>query len=250
LNRTVFPKLKEKALRAAQEAGTPSFYIHHKNELDLSLSSFASSSIIRRCRTHLDDAKLHPAHGIFHCEKVALEAGAILQVEGRALGLDDAVVTELMLCAQIAGLLHDIKRREENHSVAGSKEAEDILRDFPIDERCKRYIVAAIRNHEAFRKILESEDASARLVSDSLYDADKFRWGPDNFTVTLWLIIDSTGISLEKLCASFTEKMEGIKMIKKTFRTKTGQKYGPEFIDKGVMIGDEIYREIQYGLGG
>jgi hypothetical protein len=51
-----------------------------------------------------------------------------------------------------------------------------------MEERCKRYIVAAIRNHEAFRKILESEDKSARLVSDSLYDADKFRWGPDNFT--------------------------------------------------------------------
>jgi len=248
LNRTRYPKLREKALSAAQEAGTPSFYIQHKNELDLSLSSFESSGVIRRCRTYLDDSRLHPAHGVFHCEKVALEAGAILQVEGRAKGLDAAVINELMLCAQIAGLLHDIKRREENHTVAGSKEASDILRDFPLQEHYKRYIVAAIRNHEAFREVLESEDDSAKLVSDSLYDADKFRWGPDNFTVTLWLIIDSTGISLEKLCESFTEKMEGIKMIKKTFRTKTGQKYGPEFIDKGVRIGDEIFREIQYGL--
>ena len=250
MNRTGYPGLREKALRAAREAGTPSFYILHKKELDLSRSSYAASSIIRKCKTYLDDSKLHPAHGVFHCEKVALEAGAILQAEGNAMRLDAAMINELMLCAQIAGLLHDIKRREENHTVAGSKEASDILKDFPIKEHCKRYIVAAIRNHEAFREVLDSENESARLVSDSLYDADKFRWGPDNFTVTLWLIIESTGISLEKLHDSFTEKMEGIKMIKKTFRTKTGQKYGPEFIDKGIMIGDVIYREIQCGLGG
>jgi len=246
----MYPKLKEKALRAAREAGTPSFYIHHKKELDTSLSAYRASSIIRQCRTYLDESELHPAHGIFHCEKVALEAGAILQIEGSAMGLDASRISELMLCVQIAGLLHDIKRAEKDHTIAGSKEAGAIMRDFAIQERYKGYIVSAIRNHEAFREVLDSEDESAKLISDSLYDADKFRWGPDNFTVTLWLITESTGVSLERLYHSFTEKMEGIKKIKKTFRTKTGQKYGPEFIDKGIVIGNEIYSEMQLEIGG
>jgi len=250
LTGTMYPKLKEKALRAARAAGRPSFYIHHKKELDASLSAYRSSSLIRKCRAYLDESKLHPAHGIFHCRKVALEAGAILQIEGSALGLDASKIGELTLCVQIAGLLHDIKRTEKDHTIAGSNEAAAILKDFAIREQYKGYIVSAIRNHEAFREVLDSEDESAKLISDSLYDADKFRWGPDNFTVTLWLITGSTGVSPERLYLGFTEKMEGIKKIKETFRTKTGQKYGPEFIDKGILIGHEIYSEMQFHIGG
>jgi len=246
----MYTELKEKALSAALKAGTPSFYAHHSKELAESHSSYTASSLIRKCREHLDESKLHPAHGIFHCEKVALEAGAILAIEGSAMGLDASIISELVLCAQIAGLLHDIKRAGDEHTVAGSKEAAIILQDFPIEDRHKSYIVSAIRNHEAFKKVLDSDDDSAKLVSDSLYDADKFRWGPDNFTVTLWLIMESTGLSPEKLCHSFNEKMEGIKKIRETFRTKTGRKYGPEFIDKGIMIGDEIYREMRCRTGG
>lgn len=246
----MYPKLKEKALSAAREAGIPSFYREHKKEMDASLSSYTASSVIRKCRTYLDESKLHPAHGIFHCEKVALEAGALLQIEGIALGLDAMEIRDLMLCVQIAGLLHDIKRTENDHALAGSREAADIMRSFAIGERYKGYIVSAIRNHEAFREIRDSEDEPAKLISDSLYDADKFRWGPDNFTVTLWLMIESRGVSPEKLYHSFPDKMEGIKKIKETFRTKTGQQYGPEFIDKGIVIGNEIYREMQSEIGG
>jgi hypothetical protein len=245
-----YSELKEKALRASRKAGNPSFYRQHKRELEASLSAYTASSMIRRCRAYLDESKLHPAHGIFHCEKVALEAGAILLIEGAAMGLDASRIDELMLCVQIAGLLHDIKRAEKDHTIAGSREAAEILRDFALEEHCKASIVAAIRNHEAFRQILDSDDASAKLVSDSLYDADKFRWGPDNFTVTLWLLTESKGITVEELYHGFSGQIEVIKKIKKTFRTKTGQKYGPEFIDKGIMIGDEIEDSLRQGLRG
>jgi len=246
----MYPELKKSALRAALEAGTPSFYKHHGKELAESHSSYSSSSLVRKCRTYLDESKLHPAHGLFHCEKVALEAGAILVIEGRAMGLEASCLSDLVLCVQLAGLLHDIKRAVNDHTIAGSIEAAAILKDFAMEERYKGYIVSAIRNHEAFKKVLASADETARLISDSLYDADKFRWGPDNFTVTLWLIIESTGLSPEQLYHGFNEKMEGIKKIKETFRTKTGRKYGPEFIDKGIIIGNEIYREMQNKIGG
>ena len=240
----LYLRLKEKALAAACRIGNPSFYERHDRELRISNSFFESSPIISRCLRYLDESKLHPAHGILHCEKVAREAGAILQAEFRERGLEGSDRDDLMLCAQIAGLFHDIRRSEENHPLLGSRETERILRDFTIADRYKRYIVAAILNHEAFREVLDSEDEPARLVSDSLYDADKFRWGPDNFTVTLWLITESFRIPLRTLCENYEEKIEGILRIRDTFRTETGKRYGPEFIEIGVEIGHEIYRDM------
>jgi hypothetical protein len=38
--------------------------------------------------------------------------------------------------------------------------------------------------------------------------------------------------------------MKGIERIKETFRTVTGKRYGPEFIDQGIRIGDSIYEEM------
>jgi hypothetical protein len=249
LDSIFYIRLKEKALKTAQRVGLPAFYDEYEADLRESAAFFDSSSIIARCMQYLDDSKLHPAHGISHCEKVAREAGAILRIERLKRGHPVGEADELMLCVQIAGLFHDIKRSEENHTIAGSSEAERILRDFDIEDRYKRYIIAAIRNHEAFKKVLGSEDESARLISDALYDADKFRWGPDNFTVTLWLIAESRRITLRTLFESYEEKIKGITRIKETFRTATGQQYGPEFIDIGIEIGREIYTEMLHILG-
>jgi hypothetical protein len=245
LKSAIYPALKKKAAKAARRIGPPSFYRVHKRELDRSHKSFSESELLLRCRAYLDESKMHPAHGIRHCEKVAIEAGAILQIEDARVRRPAVAPDGLVLCAQIAGLFHDIKRSEDNHTLKGSIEAERILGEFEMEERYKRYITAAIRNHEAFREVLASEDDEAKLVSDALYDADKFRWGPDNFTTTLWLIVESADTPAEKLHASFLEKMEGIRKIKETFRTDTGRRYGPEFIDLGIEIGDEIFLEME-----
>ncbi len=245
----IYPALKEKASNVARRIGPPSFYRAHENELGKSLLSFSESEVLLKCRSYLDESKLHPAHGIKHGEMVAIEAGAILQIECSAGGGDKKKTEELMLCAQIAGLFHDIKRSEEDHTAKGCIEAGKILQDFDMDGRFKRYITAAIRNHEAFKEVLASEDEEAKLISDSLYDADKFRWGPDNFTTTLWLIMESSGTPPEALYRNFLEKMKGVGRIKETFRTVTGKRFGPEFIDLGIEIGNEIYREMENLLG-
>jgi hypothetical protein len=49
---------------------------------------------------------------------------------------------------------------------------------------------------------------------------------------------------LDALHRTFQEKMKGIEKIKETFRTDTGKRYGPEFIDQGIAIGDIIYEEM------
>ncbi len=40
-------------------------------------------------------------------------------------------------------------------------------------------------SHEAFKKLETSGSTNAMMISDCLYDADKFRWGSDNFTDTI-----------------------------------------------------------------
>ena len=42
----------------------------------------------------------------------------------------------------------------------------------------------------------------------------------------------------------FPKGMEKLSGIKSTFRTPTGQKYGPQFIDLGLAIGAELYEVI------
>jgi len=192
----------------------------------------------------MDEASMDSGHGLDHAKAVAIDAGSIIQVEGRIHNIEISLINELIVYVQIAGLLHDIKRKEKNHTIAGSNEAKKILNDFQMEDRYKRYIVAAIRNHEAFKELLEPEDEIAKLISDSLYDADKFRWGPDNFTTTLWLILNSLNMPVETLYKNFIENMKYIESIKTTFRTQTGKDYGPEFIDMGIIIGQVIYKEM------
>lgn len=249
-NKTIYTALKKKAEVVAGEIGMPSFYRKYKQEIEHSSQNIAQNPLISRCKNYLSGARLHPAHGIAHSEKVALEAGAILQIEAKRSNYRYAEPGEMLLSVQIAGLLHDITRCEKDHSITGSIEAGRILSDFPVKEHYKRYITAAIRNHEAFREVIDSENEDARLISDSLYDADKFRWGPDNFTTTLWLLLEAAEIPFEDLYRNFHEKVEGIKKIKTTFRTDTGRRYGPEFIAMGIAIGTEIYKEMERFMEG
>ena len=160
------------------------------------------------------------------------------------MGIPAHTIDRLLVATEIAGLLHDIKRKEKDHAVLGSIEAGRILTAIGLEGAEREYITNAIKNHEAFREVQGSNSTAGQLVSDALYDADKFRWGPDNFTTTLWLMVESNNTPPQALHGVFKEKMEGIEKIKRTFRTTTGKKYGPEFIDQGLQIGDRIYEAL------
>ena len=222
----------------------PLFYSRETGAVRRSEEMLKTHALILKCHAHLDESQLECAHGLCHCEAVARDAGAIVLIEGRNRGMDQVDIDPLFTAAIIAGLLHDIKRREQDHAVLGSLEAEKILKTLSVDERSRSYISYAIRNHEAFKAVCELDDAEGCMVSDALYDADKFRWGPENFTATLWLMVEDHRIPPETLYRSFKEKMNGIEKIKETFRTGTGKQYGPEFIDQGITIGRVIYDEM------
>jgi hypothetical protein len=248
VNNPHYRRLQELSLQVASVLSSPRFYRTFRDELRHSESLLADHGLVRQCRARLDESLLECAHGLCHCEAVARDAGAIVLIECRERRMDAAETGALAEAAVIAGLLHDIKRREEDHAVRGSIEAERILSEVGMDSRRRGYVSYAIRNHEAFKAVCDLGDEAGCLVSDALYDADKFRWGPENFTTTLWTMVQDRGTTPEHLHVVFPEKMKGIKQIKSTFRTATGRAYGPEIIDQGIEIGNAIYREMSLML--
>ncbi len=244
MSHPLYQQLRETALRVAQSLPPPLFYSQHTDSVSRSEEMLRTDELIRQCHAHLDESRLECAHGLCHCEAVARDAGAIVLVEGGRKSLDPGELRQIFSSAIIAGLLHDIKRREMDHAVRGSIEAEKILKVLAVDERRRTHITYARRNHEAFKATCDLDDKVGCMVSDALYDADKFRWGPENFTNTLWLMVAANGTPPEALHKTFKEKMKGIERIKETFRTDTGRRYGPEFIDQGITIGNAIFEEM------
>jgi hypothetical protein len=240
----------EEMIAASQEIAAsfpqPRFYISCKEPLQLSHSLFEEDAQVMQCRTSvLSKLKDDFGHGINHSEKVALEAGALAYIEGKRLFLEESLRREACLLAQIAGLLHDLRRSEKKHAKASANAASKILQELSISPQKGEYIVQAIANHEAFVEPNRIDSAVGQMISDTLYDADKFRWGPDNFTQTLWQMLRSSKANIIPLIQRFPRGMEGIAWIKETFRSETGKIYGPEFIDLGLKIGEKIYQFLQ-----
>jgi hypothetical protein len=224
----------------------PSFYVSCREPLQLSRSIFDEDAQVMKCRAFvLSELKDDLGHGIDHSEKVALEAGALAYTEGDRLCFEESLKREACLLAQIAGLLHDLRRGEKDHAKVSASAASKMLQEFSIFPEKREHIVQAITNHEAFIRPNRIDSPVGQTISDSLYDADKFRWGPDNFTHTLWQMLRSSRTSIVLLIHRFPKGMEGISRIKETFRTETGKVYGPEFIELGLKIGEKIYQFLQ-----
>ncbi len=231
------------ARKIAAEVGTPRFYLEREREVALSRELFASEPLVGKGLRIVGERGDCLGHGLTHARKVAIDVGALILIEQESNPVD-ASVRRLVLLGHLAGLLHDIRRSEKDHAERGADEAAGILTSFPIrDDECAG-IAGAIRNHEAFRPFRTEAGPKARLLSDALYDADKFRWGPDNFTETLWAMVIPRGIPLRMLLPRFLPGLEGLRKIRESFRTVTGCEYGPDFIDRGLAIGRRLYGEL------
>ncbi|MDY7000217.1 MAG: hypothetical protein SVS15_00360, partial [Thermodesulfobacteriota bacterium] len=225
--------MNETLRRIKKEAGAmpaglelPSFYRVCAHELESSQKNFAEHPMLARLREDvIPFLRDNYGHGMEHAEKVAVEAGAIVLAESRRENVDTA--RYLALLAQISGLLHDVCRLEPDHAAKGAEMARTILHDYPLSAEDKEEICFAIASHEAFQPPPKPMDTDAELLSGALYDADKFRWGPDNFTTTLWEICDHQEWSLSEIVERFPDGVEKIKEIASTFRTGPGKKYGP-----------------------
>ncbi len=231
---------KRLARRIARSTGSPAFYTEKKRQVEASRRLFRFSPLVRECLNLVSEREGGIGHGIGHSRKVAIDAGAISLVESAPFR-KRSEVRRIVLLAHVAGVLHDIRRLEKDHARASAGEAVLLLTRFDLAETEVAAITGAIRNHEAFRMAETLADPLAQFLSDALYDADKFRWGPDNFTEMLWDMLEYRKTSLDALLARFLKGMEGIKRIRETFRTQTGRIYGPDFIDLGIEIGMKFY---------
>ncbi len=229
------------ARKIARITGPPIFYREKKREVEGSRRLFVSSPLVNECLNLVRERKDGIGHGIVHVRKVAIDAGAISLVENSIIHKNRSEVRRTVLLAHVAGVLHDIRRLEKDHARVSAGEAGALLSRFDLPKREVEAITGAIGNHEAFKPAAILEDPLARFLSDALYDADKFRWGPDNFTEMIWDMVEYRKASLDAVLKRFLKGMEGIERIRETFRTVTGKTFGPDFIDRGIKIGMKFY---------
>jgi hypothetical protein len=224
----------------AAEVGMPAFYTKRADDVARSFRLLASEKMVKDCIRIIRKRGDMIGHGAVHVQKVAIDAGAIVLIEGEAAGDQDNLKRRVLL-AHIAAILHDIRRSEKHHARLGATEAAELLKPFSLTAGESRAICAAIANHEAFQPSQALDEPDDQLLSDALYDADKFRWGPDNFTETLWAMVIPRKVPLDALLNRFLRGLDGVNRIRDTFRTETGRLYGPDFIDRGMEIGRKLY---------
>jgi hypothetical protein len=225
--------------KIAASFDTPRFYREKAHEVEQSRLLYERHPDVQACVAILQENKSY-GHGLSHARKVAIDGGAIILIEGNH-GATESFLHRRVLLIHLAGVLHDIKRSSPNHASEGAKEAYRILKRFDLEETERKAISQSIENHEAFQPNHPMDTIPDQLLSDALYDADKFRWGPDNFTEMIWDIIIPRKIPLSTVLNRFTAGLEGIEKIRETFRTVTGKVYGPDFIDLGLGIGRQLY---------
>jgi len=245
----IYARFRKRARQIVSRYPSPDFYQDHSFANELSRQYFETNSFTAELREFVaEQLEENFGHGLEHAIKVAIDAGALMIIENKLAEQTDNRINRRVAVVQCAGLLHDIKRRQENHAIKGSDYARKVLKPYPLDPDEVDDICRAIRNHEAFKLTVKSDTVEGVLVSDCLYDADKFRWGPDNFTDTVWAMVSYFNIPVVEFMDLYPEGMEKLAKIKHTFRTRTGKKYGPQFIDLGVAIGKELFNVINTEL--
>jgi hypothetical protein len=237
----VYAILKRKAREIAARLPCPDFYRDHAGAMDMACRQLDRDPLLEELRAFVTERLENDfGHGLQHALKVATDAGALGLIEGRRAGCTERQIQRASVLCQAAGLMHDIHRKRRHHAIEGARYARETLTAFALNAAEIDAICAAIRNHEAFQRIKTPPTALAALLSDCLYDADKFRWGPDNFTDTLWDMVTFFNPALVDFVTRYPGGMQRLEEIKATFRSQTGKAYGPQMIDMGIGIGKQL----------
>lgn len=238
----IYAHIQNIAKRIVSGHPLPDFYKDHDSYVKYSRQVFETNPLTTNLYQFVaEQLEDDFGHGLDHAVKVTVDAGALMLIESRFAGYIESFCNRRIILLQFAGLLHDIKRKKKNHSAEGAAFAREVLKDYPFSPEELDDICIAIKNHEAFKTTIESKTPEGKLISDCLYDSDKFRWGPDNFTNTLWEMVSYLNPPFSEFVAHYPKGMESLSKIKHTFRTGTGKKYGPRFIDTGLAIGEELF---------
>ena len=244
----LYRRIRGCARQIAARFPAPEFYTAFPREHAFSRRFFEFDPVVQAIRrVAIQELSDDFGHGLPHADKVSLDAGALLIIECRRAGFPLDRIRRWLRLAHCAGLIHDIRRKEADHAVAGFEYARRLLRPSglftpsDVDALC-----GAILNHEAFKKTAPMRGVKARMISNCLYDADKFRWGCDNFTDTVWLMVTHLRMPFPDFLARYPAGMAKIANIKETFRTDAGKSYGPSVIDTGLSVGRILYERLRH----
>lgn len=233
--------LKNHAKKLAKEMPVAAFYLDHATEMAFAWDLFFNHSVLLRlqedCLAFLYDDYMF---GIEHSKKVAHDAAAIILSEES--GLTQEEKRHLAFLAQVAGLVHDVQRGEDDHAHRSADAVDSILAGYPIEADDVALIVRAVAGHEERTEPSDYPDPPTRLLCQALYDADKFRFGPDIFSTTMWLFCDYNSWSLAETAGQFPKGISAAKAVVHTFRTDVARRYGPELIEQGIKLGETMSR--------
>lgn len=241
----IYFDLRRTARHIVDRFPVPDFYRDFFREYAYAKRVLRTDALLVQLMDHVGDLIENDyGHGLNHALKVAQDSGALILVETDAANTDFPQHLRRVQMTQAASLLHDVRRKEKDHALAGAKAALPVLERFRFSTGEIDVILYAIQSHEAFKPLDTAPAPEAELISSCLYDADKFRWGPDNFTDTVWEMVAFTNPSLSEFLSRFPSGMEKLQRIRSTFRSRTGRRYGPQFIDFGIAIGEELLKII------
>lgn len=237
-------RYKDASLAYFRALPEPAFVTECAEELDVARKIFFNHPVIDRLREEVlpflyDDS----GFGVEHSRNTAIDAGAIVMVEHR--GRELTRPRELALCAEVAGLLHDIGRLEPDHAARAAELARHMLERYPLAAGDRKRIVYAVARHHApplVDTMASAEDLEAELLAGAIHDADLFRFGPDIYASLLWETCDYEEANAELLLECFRRGLAELDGAEETFRTAPGQQYGPEFLDYGRRHGPAILR--------
>ncbi|MBU1249317.1 MAG: HD domain-containing protein [Proteobacteria bacterium] len=235
--------LKALAKKMAKDLPVAAFYIDHATEVSFSWDLFFNHPLVLKLQedslSFLYDDYMF---GIEHSKKVAHDAAAIVLTEES--GLETEEKRHLALLAQLAGLLHDVQREEDDHARRSADAVATILEGYPLQNRDIKLIATAISSHEDRTKTDDYPDPQTRLLCQALYDADKFRFGADIFSTTMWLYCDYESWSMAEIAGQFPKGISAARAVVNTLRTTTGKSYGPEIIGQGIGLGETMLRHV------
>jgi len=233
-------EFRKEARTIAQSLGVAEFHRACQADCEHSHEHFFDHPVIFRLREDVipflyDDY----GHGIEHAKNVAIDAGAIVLAESRQVDRD--ICRRMVLLAQVAGLLHDICRLDEEHARHSAEASRRILAPYPLSAEDRDIVAQAIACHEISGPATPLGDPIRQCVAGALHDADVFRWGPDYFVTMLWEICDYEEWPLSAIIDRFPTAMQHATSRAACFHTATGRAYGPDLIERGLVVSRRMY---------
>jgi hypothetical protein len=220
------------------------FYLDFQKYHTISKTLFFTNPIVRHCKNDvLPYLEQDRDYRIEHAKKVAIDAGTLILVEGR--GWDPTQTKRWSLLAQLAGLLHDMYAPTPDHARRGAVTARQFVDCYPLMDVEKEAVVFAVQHHENLPGDTCPMPSVCHWVSNALHDADKFRWSLDNLRASLFEAnFGKEQRTVHNMWFQLPDDMKKIRSVASSFKTGTGQRYGSQFINAGLAIGEHLHQRL------